>query len=363
MATTAGFQVIFGRPPQVRAEAPGRVNLIGEHTDYNQGFVLPCPIPQTCVAEVALRHDRTVTCWSANQPGALESFTLGEEHPARRWFDYVQGATQGLAEAGHALDGFDLHLASAVPLGSGLSSSAALTVSLLRALRELFGLSLDDVAIARLGQRIENTFVGAPVGIMDPLACSVGRPGGALFVDTRDLTWEVIPLPAGLELAVVNSGIAHRHAAGDYRTRRAECAAACQQLGVASLRELTQADLGRLATLPSPLAERARHVITENARVQAAVAALRDGDLEAFGRLAVASHESQRWDYAVSIPEIDALVGLALAQPHVFGARLTGGGFGGSIVIFARAGHARASADAVVAAFNHAGGAATVLVP
>jgi galactokinase len=251
-----------------------------------------------------------------------------------------------------------------VPVGSGLSSSAALEVSLLRALRDAFGLRLDDVALALLGQRAEVEFVGAPVGIMDQLASSLADAHAALFVDTRTLAHERLPLPADVEIAVVNSGVTHGHATGDYRTRRAECERAARRLGVPQLRDLAEAELPRALLLPDPLGRRVRHVVTEDARVLAAVEALRRGDGAQLGALFDASHASQRDDYEVSVPEIDLLVSLARAEPEVLGARLTGGGFGGSIVALARSGSARAVADRVAEAYGRrSGGRATVLVP
>jgi galactokinase len=296
--------------------------------------------------------------------GAPEAFTLGAERPGRGWLDYVQGVTDALRRAGHALGGFDVRIASEVPLGSGLSSSAALEVSLLRALRAGFGLSLDDVALARVGQRAEAEFVGAPVGIMDQLASSLADARSALFVDTRSLAIEKLPLPPDVEPVVVSSGVAHRHAAGDYRVRRAECERAAAALGVPQLRDATEADLPRALALPEPLGRRVRHVVTEDARVLAAVEALRAGDSRRLGAIFDASHASQRDDYEVSIPEIERLVAIARADPDVLGARLTGGGFGGSIVALARAGRGAAAAARIAARYDAAGEErARVLVP
>jgi galactokinase len=255
------FQTLFGRPPIVTADAPGRVNLIGEHTDYNGGFVLPTAIPQQTHVELAPRSDQTVRVWSSSQEknANILTYELGAERPGRKWLDYIQGVTQILRTDGHRLSGFEARITSQVPLGSGLSSSASLTVSLMRALRRAFGLTLDDVPIALLGQRAENEFVGA-------------------------------------HLVVLNSGVAHDHAAGDYNTRRAECERACALLGVRQLRDLTAADLPRLNALPEPLNRRARHVVTENDRVVAAAAAIRAGDIIYLGELFYASQVSMRDD-------------------------------------------------------------------
>lgn len=353
-------------PLNVEARAPGRVNLIGEHTDYNGGFVLPMAIPQHTHVTLQRRDDDQVHAGSANVAANVEqgSYRLEEETPGRGWLDYVQGVTRVLREQGHGLHGFDVHIRSNVPLGSGLSSSAALEVALLRGLRELFELSLDDVALALVGQRVETEFVGAPVGVMDPLACSLADEKTALFLDTRSLRWERIPLPPSLQLVVIDSGLTHSHASGEYRLRRAECERAASLLGVGLLRELSETDLPRILALPEPLGRRVRHVMTENARVLAAVDALRSGNGKALGQLFVASHASMRDDYAVSTQELDLLVALAVEEAEVFGARLTGGGFGGSIVAMAQAGTgARAGARIAARYAERTGRKPQVLVP
>jgi galactokinase len=358
------FMTLFGRPPAVAADAPGRVNLIGEHTDYNGGFVLPTAIPQRTRVELAPRDDDVVRVASTAVGDGQLTFSLGAERPGRGWLDYVQGVTRLLRAGGHDLRGFDARIDSAVPVGSGLSSSAALSVSLTRALRSAFALALDDVEIARLGQRAENEFVGAQVGIMDPMAASLADEGTALFLDARSLAFERVPLPKGAELVVLNSGVAHDHAAGDYNTRRAECERACALLGVKLLRELTPADLPRVETLPEPLRRRARHVVTENERVLRAVGAMRGGELVRLGELFYESHASMRDDYEVSVAEIDLIVELARAGGDVYGARLTGGGFGGSVVMLARPGRGRAAAGRVARDYAaRSGRAPRVLVP
>jgi galactokinase len=349
---------------EATASAPGRVNLIGEHTDYHEGFVLPCTVPQRTTAVVRRRSDRRVDAVSANVPGRPLAYELGAETPGAGWGDYVQGVTSALARAGHRVTGFDVHLESTVPLGAGLSSSAALEVALLRALRALFALAIDDVEIARLGQRAETDFVGAPVGIMDQMASSLGAPGQALFLDTRSLFIEAIPLPSALGLIVIDSGVVHQHAGGGYVARRAESERAARQLGVRYLRDVSIDELPRLASLPPVEGRRARHVVTENARVIQAADALRRSDLKRLGDLFVRSHVSMRDDYEISTPEIDLLVDLALADQNVYGARMTGGGFGGAVVIAARAGAERQVAAAVARAYEERSSRmATILVP
>jgi galactokinase len=343
------FRALFGRDPDVTARAPGRVNLIGEHTDYNGGFVLPAPIPQATRVELGRRTDRTIRAFSGDVgadvgAAAMEEYELGSEARRGSWLDYIMGVTQALSRSGLAIGGADIRVQSDVPLGAGLSSSAALEVSLLRALREAFALDIDDVRVAQLGQRAENDLVGAPVGIMDQMASSLAEEGTALFLDTRSLERRLVPLPRGAELIVVSSGVTHNHAAGDYKTRRAECERAAAMLGVKELREVTAADLDRVEALPEPLGRRARHVVTENDRVIDAVRAIEEENLPLLGQLFYASHRSMRDDYEISIPEIDALVEIAREDPEIIGARLTGGGFGGSVVMLAKRGEAAKAA-------------------
>jgi len=359
------FRTLFGRLPAVTAQAPGRVNLIGEHTDYNGGLVLPTAIPQVTRVELACSNDALVRAWSDVDPDiGVIRYQLGQEALKRAWLDFIQGVTHLLQLDGFRLRGFDARIESNVPLGSGLSSSASLTVALMRALRQAFELKLNDVSIARLGQRVENEFVGARVGIMDPMAASLADQGTALFLDCRAVEFQRVPLPAGLDLVVLNSGISHQHSAGDYNTRRAECEKVCTLLGVGQLRDLSVADMERILALPEPFRRRARHVITENDRVGQAVAAMRAGDLIKLGELFYASHASMRDDYEVSIPEIDLIVELARQEPKVLGARLTGGGFGGSVVMLARAGTGRTVAERIASAYaKRTGKQPKILVP
>ncbi len=319
--------------PAVVASAPGRVNLIGEHTDYNDGYVLPMPIPQQTTVRLATRTDDAVQLYS--EGSASGTYQLGCESKTGGWIDYVQGVTRALREHGAPVHGFTAHISSHVPMGAGLSSSAALEISVLRALRQAFALQLDDVTLAQLGQRAEVDFVGVPTGIMDQMASSVGEAGSALFLDTRSLQTRRVAIPSSLEVVVIASGVTHAHGTGDYRQRRAECEQACAQLGVTSLRDVTMAQLRAARDLPPLLFRRVHHVLSENDRVLDTVQALQRGDRQALRELFAASHASMRDDYAVSVPEVDQLVALAATHPAILAARLTGGGFGGSVVMFA----------------------------
>jgi galactokinase len=351
-------------PGVVVADAPGRVNLIGEHTDYHEGLVLPTVIPQRTRAELRVRDDRRIRVSSSAMDGGWREYEAGREAPGRGWLDYVQGVTSSLARHGVEVAGFEARIDSTIPVGAGVSSSAALEVSLLRALRTLWNLPLDDLTLARIAQKAETDFVGAPVGIMDQVAASLGRDGEALFLDTRTLAIDRLPLPATIEVVVIDSGVPHTHAGGAYVTRRRESFEAAALLGVRMLRDLDTSALPRIAALPPILARRARHIVTENARVRAAADALRAGDAARLGSLFAASHASMRDDYETSTPEIDALVAIGERHGDIHGARLTGGGFGGAVVMIARAGTGRAAAEAIVTAYSRATGrAASILVP
>lgn len=386
------FEELFGRPFTIAARAPGRVNLIGEHTDYNSGFVLPTTIPQLTIVQLAPSESDVVRAWSYNTHGDAEhdqqrgentaggngigangsssgggvSYRLGEERQRHDWLDFIQGITQALGSENHRISGFDVRIESTVPMGSGLSSSAALEIALLRALREAFRLPLTDTDLARLGQRAENELVGAPVGIMDQMVCSLGQSGHALFLDTASLTYQLVPLPPSVELIVIDSQIRHQHASGEYRTRRAECEQACAALNIERLRDVDPVSLDladTLEALPAPLGRRARHVVNENRRVVQMVDALRHERLDECGRLLYEGHVSLRDDYEVSVPEVDALVEIAITEAGVYGARMTGGGFGGCIVALVRAGREREIADRISAAYRaRTGIAATAFV-
>jgi galactokinase len=326
-----------------RADAPGRVNLIGEHTDYNEGLVLPTATPQRTVVELSPREDRVVRVESDGYMPI--AYRLGEERHHGDWGDYVRGVTWVLTKTGHAIRGFDAGVASRVPPGAGLSSSAALEVALLRALREAFSLTLDDLALAYAAHKAEREIVGVRVGTMDQLAASLSRVGEALLIDMRKSQIERIPMPASLEIAVVDSGIVHDNAKqGAYNERRAQCDEAARRLGLTSLRDATLADVERLAPHNATLARRVRHVVTENDRVRQFVAALATGDLARCGAIVDASHASLREDFDVSNEELDALADALRSQRGIHGARLVGAGFGGSVLALAEAGCAAEAA-------------------
>ena len=340
----------------VTARAPGRVNLLGEHTDYNDGFVLPTAIPQQ--TQVTLRRNGTgrfhARAASLDQQASFEL----DEPPSEHFASYLYGCVREVQAQGASVPGLDIDVDSQVPIGVGLSSSAALEVAMLRALRELLSLDIDDVRIAQLAQQAEIVYAGVNCGIMDQMASSLADTHRMLFLDTRSLERRLLPMPAGTELLVVDSGISRSLAGTAYNQRRAECEQAAALLGVASLRDVN--DIAALDVLPELLRRRARHVVSENARVLEVL----DGiDAAWFGRLMDASHASLRDDYEVSVAPLDELVALLQAHPDVFGARLTGAGFGGACVALCRAERAVAVGRATVEAYARAGYDGRVLVP
>jgi galactokinase len=352
----SGFEEVFGVPPQATGEAPGRVNLLGEHTDYNDGFVLPIAIAQR--TRVAMRSNREARfALHAQGQGETVHFTL-DAPPAAHFASYVYGCLVLARDRGAVVPPLQIHVESDVPMGVGLSSSAALEVATLRCLRALLGLSFDDVLIAQLAQRAEIDYAGVNCGIMDQMASSLADTGRALLLDTRSLERRFVELPAGSAVLVIDSGVARSLAASGYNQRRAECEEAARLLGVASLRDVP--DVQALAALKGVLLRRARHVVSENARVLRAVACA--GPQE-FGELMNASHASLRDDYEVSTPELDRLVALLQAQEGVWGARLTGAGFGGACVALCRTQALARVADAVLEQYRAAGYEGTVLVP
>jgi len=332
------FQVAFGEQPRIFC-APGRVNLIGEHTDYNDGFVMPAAIDLSIYVAIAPRDDRLLGIFSESFNEAIE-FNLDRPapHGSGHWSDYVCGVAVELMQAGYKLRGANLSISSQLPAGAGLSSSAAVEVAAALALLSVIDTTMDRVQLAKLCQRAENEYVGARVGIMDQFASANGRMGHALLLDCRSLDFRWLPLPANVRLVIANTMVKHSIANGEYNARRAECEAAARLLarrvaGVRALRDVTMADLERYRRdLPETVYHRARHVVSENERVLRAAEALHQGDLSAFGKLMRRSHLSLRDDYEVSCEELDVMVEIAEKLPGGYGARMTGGGFGGCTV-------------------------------
>lgn len=342
------------RPLFVRRtfRAPGRVNLIGEHTDYNGGFVLPVAIQMATWVTVAAREDRRVVASSsavAEPELRIAEFDLDDVNAIRRgqWSDYVQGVAMEMERAGHRLSGADLEIWSDVPIGAGLSSSAALEVSTAMALLANCGFSMSRVEVAKLCQRAENEFVGARCGIMDQFTSCCARAGHALLLDCRSLEATHVSIPDSVKLVVCNTMVRHELASNEYNLRREQCEAAAKALGVESLRDATEA-----SGLQGILRQRARHVITENQRVLDACDALRAGDMRKFGELMVESHRSLRDDYEVSCAELDLMVKLALKMDGVYGARMTGGGFGGCTINLVDAGRAQQFGEEIADAYS-----------
>jgi len=354
----ASFRSCFGRPPAGVWAAPGRVNLIGEHTDYNDGFVLPLALAQRVRCAAAPRADGRVEAHSAQAPDNPLSVSASTLAPGSvdGWGAYVAGIVWALRAAGHDVGGVDLLLDGDVPLGAGLSSSAALSCAVGLACASLYGVSLSMTELALAARRAENDFVGAPVGIMDPMAVLHGRAGHAVFLDTRSLTVELVPLRLdahGLALLVIDTRAPHRLVDGEYAARRRSCEEAAAALGVPALRDAVAGDLAALSD--AVLRRRATHVVSENSRVLDAVAALRAGaDPRTIGPLLTASHRSLRDDFEVSVAQLDLAVDTALAA-GAHGARLTGGGFGGCAIALADAAAVAAVAAAVRSAFVAAG--------
>ena len=318
-----------------RAFAPGRVNVIGEHTDYNQGLALPFAISQgvTVLAASAAESEDPSIRASATDLDESDRFALAEPGPGEGWRAYVHGVVAELADAGHPAIAARLEITGRVPLGAGLSSSAALTVALALALLELSGeggaAAMDRIAVAQLCSRVENRWAGAQTGLLDQLASLFGAAETALCIDFRSFEIEPVPLDSkGWRFVIADSGERHAHASSGYNERREECAEACTLLGVDSLRSV---GFDELETLPEPLQRRARHVLEENARVLAAVAALRAGEIETLASLLGASHASLRDQYQISTPAVEATVE-KLLRAGAAGARLMGGGFGGSVL-------------------------------
>ncbi|MEL7111312.1 MAG: galactokinase [Pseudomonadota bacterium] len=323
------FERTFGTPPEVNATAPGRVNLIGEHTDYNGGAVLPAGLQ--CRVDVALaRHDTPEVTIQSSRFDDRITRPVGD--PKRgHWTDYAMGALDKAAELIWLTGGVKLYINSTVPDGAGVSSSAALITAVLHATAALASADTDPVSIAHHARAVENDYIGMPCGIMDQMAVGLAAYGKALALDARDMSYEVLEIPQGWGFAVFHSGVRRELADGRYKARFEECQQAADSLGAEHLCRLDTAQQRAMTDLPAPLNRRARHALTEHVRTVEASAAMKAQDLESFAHLMNESHRSYAQDFEASTPEIDALVEDALAL-GARGARLTGGGFGGCIV-------------------------------
>ncbi|MEU5594613.1 galactokinase [Streptomyces sp. NPDC020298] len=356
------FAALYGAEPEGVWSAPGRVNLIGEHTDYNDGFVMPFALPHVATAAVSRRADGVLRLHSADIEGGVAELSLDALTPESdsEWTAYPAGVVWALREAGHPVTGADIHLSSTVPTGAGLSSSAALEVVVALALNDLYELGLQRWQLARLCQRAENVYVGAPTGIMDQTASACCEEGHALFLDTRDLSQQQIPFDLaaeGMRLLVVDTQVKHAHSGGEYGKRRAGCEKGAALLGVDALRDIPYGDLdAALARLGDEEEVRrlVRHVVTEDQRVERVVSLLRAGETRAIGPVLSEGHASLRDDFRISCPELDLVVDTALAS-GALGARMTGGGFGGSAIVLAEAAEVDTITKAVEEAFAAAG--------
>ncbi|MFG2139624.1 galactokinase [Streptomyces sp. NPDC048650] len=376
--TAEAFHAVYGAAPTGVWAAPGRVNLIGEHTDYNDGFVMPLALPHTTAAAASARPDGVLRLHSGGADGGIVELRIDALRPAPGpadrileasrggaqrsggWAAYPAGIVWAMREAGLPVGGADLHYESTVPTGAGLSSSAALEIATALALNDLYGLGLPAQRLAQLAQRAENAFVGVPCGIMDQTAAACCTEGHALFLDTRDLTQRQVPFDLageGLRLLVVDTCVKHELGDGAYAERRAGCERGARALGVRALRDISYAHLpealDKLADDPD-VRGLVRHIVTENHRVEEVIARLDAGDTRAIGPLLTAGHASLRDDFKISCAELDLAVDTAVAAGAV-GARMTGGGFGGSAVVLVEETDAEKVTTAVTDAFAAAG--------
>jgi galactokinase len=356
------FQKLYGAEARI-FRAPGRVNLIGEHTDYNEGFVMPVAMDLYTWVAAAPRGDARVHVYSQNFGERAEMDLQDLNLRLRRhWSAYVLGVAASLRMCGAEIGGANLLLEGKVPMGAGLSSSASVEVAAGYALLESSGLSRSPVELAKICQRAENEFAGARCGIMDQMIACCGRTNYALILDCRTLEFRLLPLFADAQFVVCNSMVKHDHAAGEYNARRADCETATRILaeqmpGVRALRDVSLGDLERYAQLlPEAVYRRSRHVISENARVEDARGALERGDPESFGRLLRESHRSLKEDYEVSCMELDLLVEIACGISGVYGSRMTGGGFGGCTISLVRSGAVGEFRSAVAQGYERATG-------
>ena len=333
------FQRALGRRPEWSCRAPGRVNLIGGHVDYSDGLVLPAAVELEVGLAFAPRDDRRVRIYSADFDETVE-FDIDDLTPGSEqgWPAYAAGVAWAFAQHGLSPRGLDAAVAGNIPIGGGLSSSAALEIAFAAAFRQVSEIDLPNLQMARLAQAAENLYVGVNCGIMDQVASACAEPGSAILLDCRSLDYRRVPIPGALRIVVLDSGVKRELRASEYNRRRSECDEAVSRLSafddeIRALRDVTPEQLHTLIRhLPAPLDRRARHVVGEIERVRLAAAALEHGETERFGELMFASHRSSRDDYQVSIDELDTLVELAARAPGIVGARLTGAGFGGCTV-------------------------------
>jgi galactokinase len=358
----AKFRKLFHTEPSLY-RAPGRVNLIGEHTDYNDGFVLPAAIGFSCWTVIAPRNDRKLVIHSENFNDAVEADLDNLlPLPDSQWANYPLGVAWALEAARHRLRGANVYLSGDVPLGAGLSSSAAIEVSIGYGLLDVSNIAIDRTALALLCQRAENEFVGARCGIMDQFISCHGRADHALLLDCRSLAMRMLPLPENVALIICNTMVKHELGTSEYNSRREECEKAVRALaqvlpGIRALRDVTSAQLDEhRALLSDVIYKRARHVITENERVLQAADAFDSGGIEKLARLMADSHRSLREDYEVSCPELDQMVEIAARQRGIYGARMTGGGFGGCTINLVDIAHAQEFQQKVAAAYTSATG-------
>lgn len=334
---TETFHALYGAPPTHLVRAPGRVNLIGEHTDYNEGFVLPMAIDRAIWIALRPRTDRHIKLYSldfANEfTFSLDQITYNKEG----WGKYVKGMAWVLHNNGYQLTGWEGVIVGDIPIGAGLSSSAALELAAAGAFAAASGFTWEPTRMAQLAQVSENSWIRVKSGIMDQLVCANGKEGHTLFIDCRNLEMTPVPIPSEASVMILDTGTRRELADSEYNNRRRDCAVAAAKLDLHSLRDAKLKDLQN-SQLDPVLLKRARHVISENARVLAAVTALQSGDLAELGNLLNVSHASLRDDFEVSRPELDQMVSLAQAHPHCYGARLTGAGFGGCVVALVRRG-------------------------
>jgi galactokinase len=335
--STHAFVAAFGVPPELSVRAPGRVNLIGEHTDYNDGFVLPCAIDFHTVVSGSPRHDGQIRVLAVDYDGECDVFDVREaieRTPAPTWANYVRGVVRFIVEAGYAPTGADLAISGNVPQGAGLSSSASMVVAVGQFFNSLHNLAIHPTDIALIGQRAENHFVGCQTGIMDQLISVSGQADHALLIDCRSLATQAVAMPRGVAVVIVDSHVRRGLVDSEYNIRRRQCEAAARYFGIKALRDLDIPTLeAGAAGLDAVAVRRARHVITDSQRAIDLAAALPSGDLKLIGRLMADSHASMRDDFEITVPAIDALVGIVKGVlGDDGGARMTGGGFGGCVV-------------------------------